>query len=347
MATRDFETFLGEFSAREPSGTLHFIHVLLPHVPFRFLPSGKEYGGFTSAGEIPDKVGEVDPWLVEQRLQRHVLQVGYADALLGRLLGRLDEQGLFDRSLIVVVADHGASFWPGADRRDPTAKHLSDIASVPLFVKFPAQARGSVDHRAARTTDVLPTVVDVLGLRIRRRVDGASLLELPPPHRGAVNVLTRTGVTFEASAKTIIDQRNATARRNASWLGEGRDSLYRIGAAKELLGLRVRDTGPSSPIIRVHIEGGDQLRNVRLSSAFLPVHLSGVVQRGEVRHGTVLAVSVNGRIQAVTRCFQDGGTQRFHALVPETALVEGANRVDVFAIEFRSPEDRLVWLGSN
>jgi hypothetical protein len=338
---REFDTFLGELSSDESSGTLHFVHVLLPHIPWRFLPSGRAYG-FSSVGE-----SEEDPWLVTQRLQRHLLQVGYADALLGRLLDRLEEQGLFDRSLVVVLADHGASIWPGADRRDASAEHLSDIASVPLFVKLPGQDRGSVDLRSARTTDVLPTVADVLGVGIRWPVAGVSLRE-PSASRDRVRLLTTTGVTLEASTKTIGDQRDATARRNASLFGEGGDSLYRIGTSKELLGTRVRSGWPSSPTVRVRIEEGSRLMRVRLSSAFVPVHISGVVQRGELGRDTELAVSVNGRIQALTRWFRDeNGTLRFRALVPETALVEGANRVDVFAIEPRGPRNRLVWLGSS
>ena len=341
--TRDFETFLGEFSKGE-SDTLHFAHVLLPHVAWRYLPTGEEYG-FSSVGEGPGEMGNEDPWLVEQRLQRHLLQVGYADALVGRLLERLQEQGIWDDSLVIVVGDHGASLWPGVKRRDPTPEHLSDIASVPLFVKLPGQSRGSVDRRAARTTDVLPTILDVLGLPPEHSLEGVSLLSRPRPDRDPV-VLSRNGVAYTASLETIGDQRNATARRNARWFGEGWDSLYRIGTAKELLGLRIQETWPSSPTIRVRIEGRDRLQSARLSSAFVPVHISGVVQRGELDPGRELAVAVNGRIRALTQPFEKDGAQRFHALVPKSALVEGANRVDVFAIESRRPA-HLVWLGSS
>jgi hypothetical protein len=341
----EFETFLSEISGHEPPGTLHFIHVLLPHVPWRFLPSGKEYG-FTSIDERSGGTGEQDPWLAEQRLQRHLLQVGYADRLLGRLLDRLDEQELLNRSLVVVAADHGASFWPGADRRDPTAEHLSDIASVPLFVKFPGQIRGSVDLRAARTTDVLPTIADVLELGVEKQFDGVSLRGRRPD-RTVVSLLTGSGVRFDASLETIGDQTEATVLRNVRLFGEGRDSMFGIGTNKELLGARVPARSPQSRTVQVRLEGRDQLRNVRVSSSFLPVHISGIVHRGELGHGTELAVSVNGRISALTRCSRDeDGTTRFRALVPAEALVEGENRVDVFAIEPGSAKQQLVLLGS-
>jgi hypothetical protein len=342
---QEFEGFLGEISGDEPSGRLHFIHVLLPHVPWHFLPSGKRYG-FETVGQAAGSSDEHGSWSSTQRLQRHLLQVQYVDTLVRKLLGRLDEEALFDRSLVAVVADHGASFWPGADRRDATADHLSDIASVPLFVKFPEQAHGSTDLRAARTTDVLPTIADVLGVAVPWPLDGASLLDAAPA-RARVSMLSKGGVRFDASVETVRQQLVATARRNTSSFGEGSDSLYRIGAATELLGLRVPDT-PLSPTVRVRIEDGEQLRDVRLASDFLPVHVSAVVSRGQIGPSAELAVAVNGRIRALTRSFRDdAGTERFRALVPPSALAEGSNRVDVYAIGARGAGLRLVWLGSN
>ena len=54
---------------------------------------------------------------VNQYWQRHLLQLGFTDRLLGRLVTRLRRAGLYDRSLLVVTADHGASFRPGDNRR--------------------------------------------------------------------------------------------------------------------------------------------------------------------------------------------------------------------------------------
>jgi hypothetical protein len=347
---REFDSFLGEISGTEPSGTLHFIHVLLPHVPWRFLPSGRRYG-FETVGQGADaqsrSEAREDAWPSEQRLQRHLLQVQYTDALVRRLLDRLDEQGLFDRSLVVVTADHGVSFWPGADRRDATREHLSDIASIPLFVKFPRQAHGSTDLRPARTTDVLPTIADTLGVTVPWHVDGFSLLD-SRTHPSKVRMLSKGGVMFDAPLQALRKQRDEAASRNARLFGEGLDSLYRIGTATEFLGVRTQEGVPASPTVRVRIEGGDRLRKVDPSSGFVPVHIAGVVSRGEVGPDTELAVAVNGRVWALTRCFRDeNSTQRWRALVPEDALAEGSNRVDVYAIRPRAAGSRLAWLGSN
>ena len=62
---------------------------------------------------------------------------GYTDLLLGRALDRLRATGVYDRALIVVLADHGASFRAGEPHRAATAGNLPDIAGIPLFVKAP------------------------------------------------------------------------------------------------------------------------------------------------------------------------------------------------------------------
>ncbi len=101
-----------------------------------------------------------------QAYQRHLLQVGYADRLLGDLLERLRDTGMYDRSLVVVTADHGMSFREGESGRVASQANLEDIAFVPLFVKQPGQERGEVVDHHVETIDVLPTIAEVLGFRI-------------------------------------------------------------------------------------------------------------------------------------------------------------------------------------
>ena len=60
------------------------------------------------AGQPGPRGGDLerDPLLPLQGLQRHMLQVGYVDRLVGRLIERLRAAGLYDRALIVLTADH-------------------------------------------------------------------------------------------------------------------------------------------------------------------------------------------------------------------------------------------------
>ena len=80
---------------------------------------------------------------------------------------------------MIVAADHGASFQPNGYMRTVVPMNLSDIAGVPLFVKYPGQRRGRIDSRGAKTIDIIPTIADVLGVRIPWHVDGISLRAAP------------------------------------------------------------------------------------------------------------------------------------------------------------------------
>ena len=50
------------------------------------------------------------PWSAAITEQRHLLQAMYTDRLVGGILGELKAAGLYDESLVMVVADHGVSF---------------------------------------------------------------------------------------------------------------------------------------------------------------------------------------------------------------------------------------------
>ena len=341
----EFDRFLAEFSPAEERNTLHFMHLMLPHHPWRYLPSGKRYEFPTPDGRTASGIWVEDSWRVDQALQRHLVQLQYTDALLGRLMRKLARVGLYDRGLLVVVADHGARFRPGKrfrEANDEGTIDIGDIASVPLFVKYPGQVRGAVDPRAARTVDVLPTIADVLGMRLPTPVDGVSLLGVPPP-RADVVIARKNDDDVHASLEAVEGQNRATLRRNVALFGDGRDSLYWLGTHRQLWGTAVVDAWPASPTVRVRLEHVSDLRHVRKASGVVPAFVEGVVEAGKISAGTELAIAVNGHVRALTRCFLDRGAQRFQALVPESALHDGRNRVDVYAIE--AGGSRLVHLG--
>src|SRR6185295_15509980 len=122
-----------------------------------------------------------DELFVLQSQQRNLLQLMHLDRLLGRLQARLRETGLFDKCLLVVVADHGICFRAGESRRMVTPGNLADIMAIPLFIKAPGQAMGNISDRAAQSIDVLPTIADILGIKLPMPVDGRSLLDPAVP----------------------------------------------------------------------------------------------------------------------------------------------------------------------
>ena len=84
--------------------------------------------------------------------------------------------GVYDQALVIVTADHGASYRESTPRRGISVRNLADIVRVPLFIKLPGQRDGAIVDGIAESVDVLPTIADVLGMRLPFPVDGRSLV---------------------------------------------------------------------------------------------------------------------------------------------------------------------------
>ena len=160
-----FEEFLQALPRGGKPG-LNFIHAQIPHVPWIYLPSGKRYLPLGEMRLFPPRreIWPRDKGLVTLAFQRHLLQVGLADRLLGRLIRKLEEAGVYDRSLVIIVSDHGISFQPGGYTRELTRTNFRDILAVPLLIKTPFQKHGRVSDRYTRTTDIFPSIAGVIGV---------------------------------------------------------------------------------------------------------------------------------------------------------------------------------------
>lgn len=104
-------------------------------------------------------------------------EVAYIDQQLGRLLDWLRENGLFDRTVVVLTADHGEAFgekglW------SHQAVLYNTVVRIPLIVRYPALVPQGVVEAPASSTDVLPTLLEVLGLAPPGDIEGESLLPL-------------------------------------------------------------------------------------------------------------------------------------------------------------------------
>jgi len=342
---KKFADFLAGIAEGEPASTLHFLHVMLPHTPWQFFPSGRSYGeaqlpiGITPGGFWSDQ-----PWLIRQALQRHLLQVGYTDKLLGQLLRKLERSGLYDKALVVVVADHGVSFVAGQKPRELRRENIADIASVPMFIKFPHQKTGDVDPRAARTIDILPTITGVLEMKPPWSMDGRSLLD---SWAGPENVSVRKsdGTVVQASPSEMQRGLEVANNRKAVF-GLTWDSLLAAGLPPQLVGFETSAGRALAAVdARVHFDYEELFARVDLSSSFVPARITGTVDGIQISPDEALVVAVNGRIVASTRCFRIRGEQRFSALVPETAFRDGFNRVELLSVEGTRSTPRFIRIG--
>ena len=323
--------------------TLYFSHTLLPHVPYVYLPSGRRYAVDARLLRGLDNGHWLEPWPAVQGHQRYLLQTGYTDKSLGVILRRLRETGVYDRALVIVTADHGVGFRD--QRRLPTPENLDEIAFVPLFVKLPGQQAGRIDDGLARNIDVVPTVARVLGLHAPvagRRTDAGR--PSPRPRTGRSPSSSRTEAASRRSSRRCVRAAHEGSRSRSRRSGPGR-STARTGSA------RTRSSSGASSrrsrccparTTRVELDGRTLLDSVDRASGFVPTFLEGRLLPAGARND--LAVALNGKIAAVTTTFDQHGQTRFSALVPETALRNGRNAVEIFAVEQAGGALRLVRL---
>jgi arylsulfatase A-like enzyme len=102
-------------------------------------------------------------------------EIRWTDEHLGRLLALLRERGAWDDSLVIVTADHGEEFFEHGSKGH---KHnvYQESVHVPLVVKYPGAGPRGRDERLASLVDVLPTVLEVTGVRDPLARAGRSLL---------------------------------------------------------------------------------------------------------------------------------------------------------------------------
>jgi hypothetical protein len=325
-------------------------HTLLPHLPWQFLPDAKQYRG--GDDPIPGLSTQTykDAGQVESLYQRHLLQLGFADHELGKLLGHLEREGLFEDALIVVAADHGVAFTTGeSDRRTITRENAEQIASIPLFIKAPGQREGTVNSAYAETVDIVPTVFDVLNVEPRVRMDGRSAFAAEVQRRRTVRILERgTFRPLRFTADEWERGKAAALERKLRLFGVGRDGplrLFRIGPHPELLSRPVRSF-PVEQSVGARFVDAAAYDRVNLRSSTVPAWVTGHLQG--VPAGRDVAIAVNGRIAAVTRSFQlaTGSETLFAGMVPESSFRTGRNRVELFELRRAGAKVKLRRLGT-
>jgi arylsulfatase A-like enzyme len=97
--------------------------------------------------------------------------------IIGPLINKLKELKLYDKTIIVVCADHGEEF--GEHGRLGHGKTLYDeTIHVPLIIKVPWIKKGKRVQELTQTVDIAPTILDLVGLPIPHHAQGKSLLPL-------------------------------------------------------------------------------------------------------------------------------------------------------------------------
>jgi hypothetical protein len=335
-----------------PRPTLDFLHILLPHYPYMYFPSGTSYlppsplfgrppFNFFAPGDQLDGAAwsEDDHEGARLEQQRYLNQLVLVDRLVGRLLDHLQSTGLLDQTLLVITADHGVCFRPGQSSRYVNDGNHTDIMAVPLFIKAPHQRAGQIDDRNVETIDILPTIADLLGIALPWPVDGRSVVASPQPERAEKVIVSPTSRSNQLDLKRFVypGTRPSELQGLDNMLAVfGSDRLDDSVPSPRLRALLNQPVAalPKAPPSALHVtlEQPERFAQVNTAGGRLPAFVQGHVQPAPPPH-TALAIAVNGVVRAVTEVLPDQSeTPAFGALVPEPAWQDGANTVEVLAV---------------
>jgi hypothetical protein len=220
-------------ASRADRPTLHFAHVLLPHRPWMLTPDMRR-----SRALPTDKRSNTIIDRVRDEYQAHLLQYAATDTVIENMVTTMKKSKNWDRTMIIVTADHGLTFMPGESKRKTinvkNQATLEDIYRIPLFIKYPGQQAGLTDDCTASSVDIFPTVVAATRIDAGWKVDGADLLNACPA-RTSRTIIWPDGTAQMTSAFSAVQKR---AQYYDSWISStgNVDDITRAGVNGELVG---------------------------------------------------------------------------------------------------------------
>ena len=333
--------------------TFYFLHILLPHQPWRDLPDGRKYpdrgdgrlgNGWTS-----------ETWPPQLSRQRHLMQTGETDRLVGQVMRRLQEQGMWDNTLFVVTADHGMSFKPSEfTRRVATPGNADQVLWVPLFIKAPGQAEGQVSERNWEHVDLVPTLAEMLGIKVPWEMDGVSQAGAEEPRTRTTKwFFSKPGERQEFPGPENQAKAMAGVTDQLTKLDNGYKGWFQFGPHGDLVGQRVSQVGVDQASAgSAKVEELAEYGKVNLKSGVVPAQVSGQVSLSAgVPSRPAVAVALNGVIAGVSETFREvrdaqgsqpkGPPDKFSAVALDTLFKAGANKLELFVIDDSGGRVRL------
>ena len=142
--------------AAKESRFFAWIHLYDPHTPYR----------------------PPEPFLSRYKGHPYNGEIAFTDSQVGRVIAQLRSLGVYDRTVVAIMGDHGESL---GDHGESTHGFFiyNSVTHVPFVIRAPyslMQGRHVADP--VRSVDVMPTVLDLLGVPTPKEVTGASLVPL-------------------------------------------------------------------------------------------------------------------------------------------------------------------------
>jgi arylsulfatase A-like enzyme len=155
--------------AREGLPTFLYVHTMDPHVPYAPPPPfDRKYEPHPTPEHpaVDPRTDYKEPLDRDRLIAQYDGDVAYGDREFGRFIRELKARGLYERALIVFLADHGEEFLDHGKWLHGRSV-FDELIRIPLIVKFPGRRdAGRRIAQQVQEVDVLPTVLHELGLPV-------------------------------------------------------------------------------------------------------------------------------------------------------------------------------------
>ena len=328
--------------------TLHFAHVLLPHRPWNLTSDGRSSA---KPNYDQDNPKEIDA--SRDQYQKFLHQYAATDKIIGDLVAKLRASKNWDRTMLIVTADHGITFEPSEHKRDTNATRIDtmeDLYRVPLFIKYPDQTVFEANDCPVMAVDILPTISAVKGIDAGWKYDGQSLLN-NCPQRQARTITWLTGRTELISSVESLQKR---AVKYDQWVSfnSGVDGISGIVPYESLMKAPVETTiARETRISKWSLEQAEKFDNISGDRfADIPIALKGSITfTSKMSSDAVGLVLVDGRVAGMigeVSSAKAGSKVSFLSIIASSSLTPGPHQVALAIATGNPSSPTITYVGS-
>jgi len=161
-----------------PAPYFSYFHLYSPHFPYRprndFLKLFRDDGYIPVSKPLHPLAPGIDEKFLISQSALYDRQIAQVDDEFGRLIAKLNEEGILDNSFLIFTSDHGELFERGFIGHGDEFMYEA-VIHIPLIIHAPKQIKGEHVFALTSNIDILPTILSMAGKKEVSDLDGRIL----------------------------------------------------------------------------------------------------------------------------------------------------------------------------
>jgi len=223
----------------------------------------KEYHGDNVDYPAYDKISRFTREEVDHCRALYAAEVTLVDTWLGELLRKVERVGIAEETAIILLSDHGFYFgehdFIGKFSTPEPMPYYEEVNGLVMMARVPGAEfrKGERSNALVQPADILPTVLDLAGVKIPDVVNGRSMLPMLRRDGSGDNgrqLAVTSAKLIPADAAPAWERGGYTSITDGTWT-----LMYGAAAQKSDLYDTSRDPGQTRNVIGVHYKEAERL----------------------------------------------------------------------------------------